>query len=308
MYAREYLKRALDTTNGFISSGSEATKVDPAMYEQKLHDYEEERRVLSTYATTFDFTGPGSTFTVTVDAAPTAATSVAETADASISSVSFRQVTFTPTEQAKAFQVTRAQMARGFFSAMDNFTKKLGTALAYRKDDLARTALLSLANTAWVNGKTALTDIASTDTLNMATILKGIRLIEEDLYFNHKVLVVSPQQKEQLAGISTLYQANTFGSRNVIEKGVVGQLLGLNVVMASNITTQSSGSTPYARAFILSESISGEQALGYAVKRKPMIETEYHALGRYWDIVAHEEYNFQLLHPNAGCQLITYQA
>jgi N4-gp56 family major capsid protein len=308
MYAREFLKRSLDTSNGFISSDSEATKVNPQIWERILRDYEEQKLVLTPLATPFDFRGAGSTYTVTVDEAPSAAAETAETTDVSISSVSFRQVTFNPVEQSKAFQVTRAQMARGFFNAMENFSKKLGYAMAMRKDNLCRDEIYDNAgNEVIVNGVSAASDIASSDTLNYDAILEALKDNEEDLYFNHKYLVVSPQQKQQLLALGTINKANEFGTRSAIQSGVIGELFGVQVVMASNITTATAGSATYGRAIVLSESASGEQAVGYAIKRDAMIETEYHARGRYWDIVGHEEYDFKMLHDDAACLILTYQ-
>lgn len=308
MFAREFLKRSLDTSNAFLSTDSEATKVNPSIWDTQLRDYEEQRRVLSTYATTHDFRQAGRDYTVTIDEAPTAAAALTETSDVSISSISNRQVTYTPSEQGAAFQVTRKEMVRGFFNVMENFTKKLGYKLALRKDDLARTEILTNANnSAYVNSKTAASDIASTDTLDYDTILTALKENEEDYYFNHRVLVISPQQKQQLLALGTINKANEFGSRDAISRGVIGSLFGVDIVMASNITTETSGGATYARAILLSESATGEQALGYAIKRDPIIETEYHALGRYWDVVGHEEYDFAMLHPNAACVVYTYQ-
>jgi N4-gp56 family major capsid protein len=309
MYAREFLKRSLDVSNAFYSGDSEATKVNPKIWERILRDYEEQKLVLTPLVTSFDFRGAGSTYTVTVDEAPTAAADVAETANVAISSVAFRQVTFNPTEQAKAFQVTRAQMARGFFNAMENFSKKLGYAMAMRKDNLCRDEIYTHAgNSVYVNGKTAASAIASTDTLNYDAILEALKENEVDLYFNHKYLIVSPQQKQQLLALGTIHEAHKFGTRKALQNGVIGELFGVQVVMASNITTATAGSATYGRAIVLSESASGEQAAGYAIKRDPMIETQYHARGRYWDVVGHEEYDFKMLHPNAACLIYTRQA
>lgn len=309
MFAREFLKRSLDESNAFISTDSEATKVNPKIWDTQLRDYEEERRVLSTYATTFDFRQAGRDYTVTVDEEPSAAAALTETTDVSISSISNRQITFTPTEQGAAYQVTRKEMVRGFFNVMENFSKKLGYKMAKRKDDLARTEIVSNANNSvYVNSVSAASDIASTDTLDYDAILEGLKENEVDLYLNHRVLVISPQQKQQLLALGTINKANEFGSRDAISRGVIGSLFGVDIVMASNITTETSGSATYARAILLSESETGEQALGYAIKRDPIIETEYHARGRYWDIVGHEEYDFAMLHPSAACIIYTYQA
>jgi hypothetical protein len=74
------------------------------------------------------------------------------------------------------------------------------------------------------------------------------------------------------------------------------------VVASHSIPT----TTNVAYAVCLGRTRSGEKAFGYAIKRDPMIEQEYHARGRYWDIVAHEEYDFKVLHDGAIEKIGTY--
>jgi hypothetical protein len=68
---------------------------------------------------------------------------------------------------------------------MERMTKKLGYALALKKDTvavaLARTAA-SGSNALIANSVAALTAIASTDTLNYADIIKSARTLENGLY------------------------------------------------------------------------------------------------------------------------------
>jgi len=299
----EFIKRALDTTNGFIfSESTEAQAVDPNMWDYKLRDYEEKKLVFTKEAELFDFRGIGQDYKVTIDEAPSAAGALVETTNVTISSFSTRNVTFTPTEYGAAYQLTRKEAVRSFFNVADRMSKKLGYSLAMKKDALAVTCVQDGAgNSVIVNSVSATTDLASTDTLNYAAITKAARLIEDDLYTPVK-LFINATQKQQLLDLGTIHKVDEFGTREAIQNGLIGELFGLKVIWSHSIPTASN----VAKAVVLGESQTGEQAFGYAIKRDAIIEKEYHALGRFWDIVAHEEYNFQVLHTNAICTVATY--
>lgn len=303
MRAANYIKKSLDTTNAFLSTDSEAIKVNPKIWDIKLRDYEEKNLVVTPLAQPYDFRSYGRDFTITVDVASSAAAALTETTDVTISAISNRQVTYTPTEYGAAYQVTRKEMVRAFFDVGENMTKKLGYSMAQKKDALGYAILLSGAgNAVLVNSKSVATDLASTDTLDYASITKAIALNETDLYTRNKYLLINYTQKQQLLNLGTINKANEFGTRDAIQNGLVGELFGLLVFATHSVTTTAN----VAYAVVLAESQTGEAAFGYAIKRDPMIEKEYHALGRYWDIVGHEEYDFKVLHPNAICTIATY--
>jgi len=303
MRAQEYIKKALDTSNAFISTDSEAVAVNPNIWDFQLRDYEEKNLIFTPLAEQFDFRGAGVDYKVTIDEAPSAAAALTETTDIGISSFSTRNVTFTPTEYGVAYQITRKEAVRAFFNVADRMVKKLGYSLAQKKDALAVTCVQDGAgNEVLVNSKSATTDLASTDTLDYASITKAIRLNETDLYVNNFALLLNYTQKEQLLNLGTINEANKFGTRDAIQQGLIGNLFGLNTYVSHSIPT----SANVAKAVVLARSQTGESAFGYAIKRDPMVEKEYHALGRFWDIVAHEEYDFQVLHPNAICTIATY--
>lgn len=305
MESREFIKQALDSTNAFYSHQTEAVAINPNIWDRQLRDYEEKNLVITPLAEVFDFRIPGVDYTVTIDDAPSAAAALTETTDVTISAFATSNVTFTPTEQGAAYQLTRKEAVRGFFPIMERMVKKLGYSLAQRKDALGYTALVDGAgNSVLVNDKSATTDLASTDTLDYASITKAIRLNEDDLYVNNKYLIINYSQKQNLLNLGTINKANEFGTRDAIQKGLIGELFGLLVFATHSVTTTSN----VAQAIVLAMSQTGESAFGYAIKRDPLIEKEYHALGRYWDVVAHEEYQFQVLHANAICKIASYVA
>lgn len=303
MNKTELIKRALDTTNGFIlSESSEAQAVNPNMWDYRLRDYEEKKLVFTPQAEFFDFRGIGVDYKVTIDEAPSAAGLLVETTDVTVSAFSTRNITFTPTEYGACYQLTRKEAVRAFFNVAERMTKKLGYSLAQKKDALAVTCVQDGATSAQlVNSVSATTDLASTDTLNYAAITKAARTIE-DYYYTPVKMFINATQKQHLLDLGTINKANEFGTRDAIEKGLIGELFGLQVIWSHSIPTVSN----VAKAVVLGESQTGEQAFGYAVKRDAIIEKEYHARGRFWDIVAHEEYDFQVLHPNAIVTVATY--
>jgi HK97 family phage major capsid protein len=301
MDKREFIKRAIDAS-AFESTDSEAVAVNPNIWDQRLREFEQANVIVAPMGEQIDFRGVGVDNKVTIDEAPSVAAALVETDNVSISAFTTRSVTFTPTEYGAAYQVTRKEMVRAFFDVMSRMTKKLGYAMALKKDTLAVTTLQSGAgNSVLVNDKAATTDLASTDTINYAAITKAARLIEDDLYRPTK-LVVNPTQKQQVLDLQSVNRADEFGTRDAVAKGLIGELFGLNMFVSHQIATASNVAT----ALVLGESATGEQAFGIATKRDPIVETEYHALGRYWDIVGHEEYDIQVFHPNAVCTIATY--
>jgi len=306
MNKKEFILRALDTSNAFISTDSEATAVNPNIWDSRLRDYEEKNLIITPQAEQFDFRGPGVDYKVTIDEAPSAAAALTETVDIAISSFATRNVTFTPTEYGVGYQLTRKEAVRAFFNVAERMVKKLGYSLAQKKDALAVAAIVGGAtHSVYSNGLSAASDIASTDTLAYDDITESIRKIENSLYTPNKMFVAY-NQKEQLLNLQTVNRADEFGTRSAVAKGLIGELFGLSIFVSHSITEETAGSAPYHRAIVLGESGTGEQAFGYAIKRDPMIEKEYHARGRYWDIVSHEEYDFQVLHPGAMCLIYTY--
>ncbi len=303
MNSREFIKKALDTTNGFIMSESaEAQAVNPNVWDYRLKEYEEKVLVVTPLAEYFDFRKPGVDYKVTIDEAPSVASALVETADVSISAFSTRNVTFSPSEYGAGYQLTRKEAVRAFFNVADRMVTKLGYSLAQKKDALAVSTIYNGATTTiYANSKTVATDIASTDTLKYIDITRAMDTIEQ-LYYTPDTMLINFRQKKQLLDLETVHKANEFGTRTAIQKGLVGELFGLQIFVSHSIPIESNK----AKAIIMGSSRTGEKAFGYAVKRDPMIEKEYHARGRYWDIVAHEEYDFKVLHPDAICLLVTY--
>ena len=301
MNKQELIVRAIDA-NAFTSISSEGQAVNRNIWDMRLREFEEANLVFTPLTEQFDFRSDGVDYTVTVDDAPSAAAALVETTDASISAFSTRNVTFTPTEYGAAYQLTRKESVRAFFNVAERMVKKLGYAMALKKDTLGiATAVAGAGNAYIANGVAVATDLASTDVLDYETINASVRLIEDDLYIPSEI-IINPTQKQQLLDDGRVHKADQFGTRSAVERGLLGDLFGLKIFVTTQIATASN----IAVALLQGKSQTGEKATGYAVKRDPMIEREYHALGRYWDIVGHEEYDFEVIHPNGLCTVSTY--
>jgi len=301
-YKTEFIKRAVDA-NAFVSSDTYATVVNPKIWDTKLRAYEEKNIIFANHAEIIDFRTPGRDYTVTVDAAPTAAAAVAETDAVTIQPITNRQVVFTPTEYGTAMQTTRKELARAFFSVMDNMTKKLGYSLALQKDTLGVTAASEGATTNYVVNDVTSSDIASTDTLELADFTRSVRAIK-NLYYEPVKAMICPSQEEQILNISQVQKVNEFGTRDAIDKGLVGQLFGLKIYVTHSIPVSSN----QAKMLVMGQSQTGEQAMGLAIKRDPMIERDYDPFFRKESLIAHEEYNWQVLHPGAIVTVESYAA
>ena len=209
---RELIKRAFDG-NAFISTDAYATAVNPKIWDSKLREFEEKSIVYTDHAFTVDFRGPGRDYTVTVDAAPTAAAAVAETDAIAIQPITNRQVTFTPSEFGSAMQVSRKELVRSFFSVMENMTKKLGYALALKKDALGVAKAIAGATTSLVANDVDSTDIASTDTLGLEDFTRANRVIKNYYYKPSKVFICNSQE-EQIQNIQQKTKKDSTNSKS----------------------------------------------------------------------------------------------
>jgi len=302
MDKQAFIKRAIDS-NAFVSTNTYATAVNPKVWDTDLRAYQEKNIVYTNHTTMFDFRMPGRDYTVTIDAAPTAAAEVAETAAVTIQPLTNRQVTFTPTEYGSAMQTTRKELARAFFPVMENMVKKLGYALALKKDSLGVSTAQSGATTALVVNNVASTAIASSDTLSLSDFTKAVRVIKNYYYKPVKAFICNSQE-EQVLNITQLQKANEFGTRDAIDKGLVGQLFGLKIYVTDSIPVASNK----AKMLVQGQSQTGEEAVGYAIKRDAIIERDYDPFYRAESLIAHEEYDFKVLHPNAIVTVESYAA
>lgn len=301
----EIVDRAITASTGWISTTTSAGYLQPEIWNEKVRAHVMSQLVVAKMGETFlDLEKkPGDTLNVQIDSEPTEASALTETVDVPIDALTFTQVQFTPTEYGAAYQVSDKAARRTFVDLMDNITKKLGYRLALKKEKLVITALTEGAGNAVVaNGVTA-SNIASSDELDEHDILSGRAEMKKDKYVPMD-LIISVGQEKSLLGNSLFNNANKYGARDAVLGGLIGEAFGLNIHWSDLVAPTASRS----KALLLGMNQNGEKSFGIAQISSPTIETERHARGRYFDVVAVEDYQVKVLHANAICTIESYDA
>jgi N4-gp56 family major capsid protein len=290
--------------SGFVTTAASGSLVNPQYWNTQMMAHLEAKLVIASQAKVFDdiLGQDGASFKVTVDTAPTAAAAVAETADVAVSAFeTVTQVTFTPSEYAKAYQLADKEARRSFFSAMENMTKKIGYALALNRDNLAVTLLSATTNPSVIANNVAFSALASSDTLDYADVVNACTTIRTAKMVP-KAIFVSPGGLGQLSKDTQFSYLQNSGIA-VAQTGLIGRIYGLDVYW----TTQIAPSTNKTKAIVLGVDQMGEAAFGIGRKALPTVRTQRFELGRYTDVVGVEEFDLQMLRTAGVCVLAHYE-
>lgn len=303
--AKELLKRAFDANAWVYDGNSYGQAVAPAKYDEMVRDYQNKTLVVAPLGEQVDFTRPGSSWTVTIDAAPTAAALTAETDAAAVSAITNRQVTFTPIEYTKKYEASYTEMEDGFLKFMENASKKIGYALAVKKDDVCLAAIQAGATHAVFagTGNAAATDLAAGDVMSRNALLRGLQKIRTSLY-RPDAAIISPIQEAQLLDEGTIYKANEFGTRAAISQGLIGNIYGLDLYVSDSITSASN----VQEAVVMGKTGTGEKAFGIATARRATVESDKDISFRKVEVVGSERYDAKVYHPDAICVVSTWDA
>ena len=305
---KQLIMNAIDA-NGFSGTGQNTTVagyINPTLWNTQLLQFLEANLVLTRFAKVYnDLLGQaGSTLKVTINSTPAAAAAVAESDDVTIAVYANTQVTFTPTEYAFAYALSDKEARRAFYDVATDMSRKIGYALALARDTNTRTKLYaSPGNTVMVSGKTATTDLASSDTLDFATVVNAATKIRSG-YMIPRYFIVSPGQLAQLSKLSQFSYANQAGTTQTLYGGMLGTLYGMEVYWTTQITPASNVS----KGIMLGVDQFGEPCFGIAIKANPTIRTQRWELGRYTHIVGCEEYDIEVLRTAGICIVDSYDA
>jgi len=291
--------------SGFTTDDAAADRVNPEYWDKQLRAYTETTLNFSSEAEVFDrlLNSDGDSINVTIDENPGAASSVAETDDVTISELDNSQVTFTPTEYAKAYEVSDKEMRRAFFDVMDNVTKKIGYSFQVNREQSAiSTAESGANNTVYANG-TADSDIASSDTMDYETVVDAATNLRED-DFVPEGLYVTPKQFGDIAKDQNFSFVDHAGSEETLRSGQIGRIYGVEVFENNELTVDTGNTPDIHQAIMVGRTRGvGDRAFGIARKLQPEIRTERYELGRYTSIVGVEEWDMQTLRGD-GIELI----
>jgi N4-gp56 family major capsid protein len=301
MDARDFIQKAYDS-DAFTTAQTTAGYVNPEIWEKELLVHVKANLVVSNLGKQYDMRGGnmGDTLNVTVGVEPTAASDVDESASVAIQAYEKTQVVFSPSERGTAYQMTNKEKDRTFIPLMEDMISQLGYALAKKLDSDCITELYTATANAVVVNNVDATAIASSDTLDYSSIVNAKKEIMNDNLFP-KYLVVNPTQYAHLLDLTQFKEADKFGDQ-VAKTGFIGMIAGVQVF----VTTQIGISSSTSKAIMLGVDSMGVPAFGVAIKRDPYIETEYHALERYTDIVAVMDYDVELLREKGVSTILSY--
>lgn len=295
---------AIDS-NGFQSTATAAGYINPDIWNRQVLAYLEESLIVSKFAKVYDdlLGAPGATLNVTINSTPLAASSVAESADVTISAYAVTQVIFTPSEYAFAYAISDKEARRGFYDIASDMTKKIGYALGLKREQFAVSLLqTSAGNTLNANGVVT-SAIASSDTLDYADVVNLATLIRQDYLFP-RALFLSAGQIGQLSKDSQFSYVNQSGSPETLRGGQIGRIYGMDVFWTTTIAPTTSKS----KGIMLGVDLTGEPAFGICRKALPTIRTQRFELGRYTNIVGAEDWDMQVLRANGIGTVQTYDA
>lgn len=304
MNTKELVMNAIDS-DGFQTTTASAGYINPELWNRQVLKMVEDTIVVAGYAKVYDdiLGAPGDSFNVTINSAPSAATAVAESDDVSISTYAVTTVQFSPTEYAAAYNLSDKEARRGFYNIAQDMIQKLGYSLALKRETAAISLLQSGAgNTVTANGVSA-GSIASSDKIDYDDIVNLRKEIVKDKLLP-KVLFVSPGQYTELLKNQAFRDASQYGGRETVFGGRIVKVAGIDVVETTLITPTSSKS----KAIMLGYDMGMVPPFGIGRKSLPKIERQRHALGRYVDIVAVEEWDMQILRADGVGTLQSYDA
>lgn len=130
-------------------------------------------------------------------------------------------------------------------------------------DTLIREEMYTGATTQLAGGKSALTAVAATDTMSVVELRKAVRTLKRNkaIKFDDGLYrgVLSVQGTYDLQGDSNqgnFVAANQYGSADLIKKGLIGKIAGVNVFESNNEKSESSTVTVY------SNFVGGKESIG----------------------------------------------
>lgn len=136
----------------------------------------------------------------------------------------------------------------------------LGQNMGETYDQLARDALFTDATVGYAGAKTALTDVAVTNTLSATEVRKIRRQLIKNkaLKFKNQMFMgkIGPDTEFDLIGDSTWVNAHTYKDGDPLYKGYLGNLYGFDFLLTTNPKTEASTVTIYSNFF------HGQHALG----------------------------------------------
>jgi N4-gp56 family major capsid protein len=210
--------------------------------------------------------------------------------------LTYDQLALTPVAIAAGVSVTKEAVNRSHTNVLRDARVELGEALA-QKEDVDIITVLAAATTNVVYGGTAdgTATLADGDVLTPALFAKAMREIRKSNY-NPDVCFIAPEQGYTLGTEDQFTSAATWGNRDYLKKGILGEYLGVTIVQTTNVTS-ATAPTNYHNCVMMDSRKAGVLAL----KSNVTVETDYETLERKHIITAALEEKAGLLNDAAVC-------
>ena len=288
---------AIDS-NIYKTDDATAQYVNPEYWSQKLVKALREKVVLEKFGRQ-DFRGLGKNvrkINIPKNAYETAG-ELTEGVATPVSALSYSEVEITFTEYGIAYQVSEKELNSGLKFIFSDIVERATYALAAKKEQVIRDALLDGAGLSkYVNDKDD-TTITSDDTLDLDTIIDAMALMKAQNAMP-KVLVIHPNQEKSIKKLLVDAGSNVIRDKLVaVENGFIGRIAGVDVYVNNFVKSDTENSITVYKAVML-----GPNAFAVAYQQEAKIRwKEDSILDRAVTFEAHECYGVGVLEPNAVC-------
>jgi len=205
-----------------------------------------------------------------------------------------------------AMQVVRYdQIEQSVVDVVNGIEETLQIAAEIDLDRLILAELDTNTNSHFANNRSGVSDLTDTDTLRLSELLAAKRkLIEQSARFprpGELVLVCHPKQYYDLLSDSGIIKALEFGSGEPVQKGILPQVLGINIIPTDLVTNATNASgVRYYRAHLFYP-----RAFGLAVSRDLTVEAFREPPKRTISLTATYVAGAKLIEPKYALQVIT---
>jgi len=232
----------------------------------------------------------GSSFTVNLDEIDTMSVrEVGEGAEVPLDKQGYETATFTPVKYGVAVRITKEMIEDSQFELFQRNIRLAGKRFAENETKLVLTAL--------DGANTTITGGAQIVIANITEAMENI----ENADFVPSDMLVGNSVVNDLRNIDTFVEADKSGSREMLDKGFVGSIYGMNVARFSNSTKVAPSTSHKLYAYVLDRS----EAYGIAIKRDITVDNFELATYDMSGAVITQRIDVQLLRSTAVSKITT---
>jgi N4-gp56 family major capsid protein len=301
----------LAVANATTTGSTGISTITPEVWSMQVEQAAQELRVARNYVRVYtDLLGKGGDVLHVPRGGTLTASATTQATDITLTEIStYDTVDFTPVEYGCAAGIGREVVERQQFDILKDVTTQIGRALAQKEDSDILTTMAANAPATNQNavycgtGNTVIADLADGDIISIDKFADAITENRIDSY-QPDVCFIHPKQENVFIKDGAFVNASEYGSDTVVQKGLLGQYLGIKIVTTPNVKANTAGSGGHNA--VLFDNLA--PAAGLAVKRNATIETKYEPLNRLHYIVGTISYHAALVQPKASCIIYSTDA